>query len=181
MNYEQLWAPWRLGYIQGGAAAEEAPRAEPRWHAGADHSCFLCLDVATPADDRRNFVVGRGTGTIIVLNRYPYNNGHMLIAPQAHKGRLDELNPAEHLELMQTTTRLVGIVERKMNAEGINVGLNLGRIAGAGLPGHLHWHVVPRWNGDTNFMPVFAGVRVIPQSLDTLWELLTDALQSDAG
>jgi ATP adenylyltransferase len=77
---------------------------------------------------------------------------------------------------MQTAARLVGVLEQRMNAEGFNVGLNLGRIAGAGLPGHLHWHIVPRWNGDTNFMPVFAGARVIPQSLDALWELLSDAL-----
>jgi ATP adenylyltransferase len=93
-----------------------------------------------------------------------------------HKSRLDALTDAEHLDAMQVATRVVGLIERQMNAEGFNVGLNLGRVAGAGLPGHLHWHIVPRWNGDTNFMPVLADVDVIPQSLDALWELLTGAL-----
>ncbi|MBA4017153.1 MAG: HIT family hydrolase [Pirellula sp.] len=176
MRYEQLWAPWRLGYIQGDQSAPDAPQAEPAWLPAADHDCFICRDAATAADDRRNFVVGRGSKSIIILNRYPYNNGHLLVAPLLHKARLDQLDAEEHVELMQTVARLVGILEQRMNAEGFNVGLNLGRIAGAGLPGHLHWHIVPRWNGDTNFMPVFAGARVIPQSLDALWELLSDAL-----
>lgn len=181
MKYDQLWAPWRLGYIRGEDAVEEAPRAEPAWLPGADPTCFLCRDAASPADDDRNLVVARGPTTVVVLNRYPYNNGHVLVAPARHWGRLDELDAATHLELMQTTARIVGILERGMNAEGFNVGLNLGRVAGAGLPGHLHWHVVPRWNGDVNFMPVFAGVKVIPQSLDALREFLSDALRSAAS
>ncbi len=176
VRYEQLWAPWRLGYIQGDDSAPAASQAEPVWLPAADHNCFICRDAATPADDRRNFVVARGSKSIVILNRYPYNNGHLLVAPLTHKARLDQLDADEHVELMQTAARLVGVLEQRMNAEGFNVGLNLGRIAGAGLPGHLHWHIVPRWNGDTNFMPVFAGARVIPQSLDALWELLSDAL-----
>lgn len=176
VRYEQLWAPWRLGYIQGDDSAPAAPQAEPVWLPAADHNCFICRDAATQADDRRNFVVARGSKSIVILNRYPYNNGHLLVAPLTHKARLDQLDAEEHVELMQTAARLVGVLEQRMNAEGFNVGLNLGRIAGAGLPGHLHWHIVPRWNGDTNFMPVFAGARVIPQSLDALWELLSDAL-----
>ena len=178
-RYEQVWAPWRLSYILGGEEEDEAPRAEPEWLPAADQTCFICHDAATAPDDRRNFVVARGPKSIVILNRYPYNNGHILVAPLVHKGRLDQLADDEHLELMQTVTKLVGLVERTMNAEGFNVGLNLGKIAGAGLPGHLHWHIVPRWSGDTNFMPVFAGARVIPQSLDTLWELLTEALGAE--
>jgi ATP adenylyltransferase len=174
-RYDQLWAPWRLGYIQGDAG-EEVPRAEPSWLPGADHNCFICLDAATPVDDRRNLVVGRGGQSIVILNRYPYNNGHLLVAPLAHKGRLDQLTTEEHVELMQSLAKLVKVLEERMRAEGFNVGLNLGKIAGAGLPGHLHWHIVPRWSGDTNFMPVFAGARVIPQALDALWELLSDAV-----
>jgi len=169
-----LWAPWRLGYVTG--QEKTAPRnvAEDRWLAGADRDCFICRGVADDAD-RQNLLVRRGTHVVTVLNRYPYNNGHLLIAPQAHKARLDEITPEESWEVMRTITDFVGTLERLMNAEGFNIGLNLGRVAGAGLPGHLHWHVVPRFSGDTNFMPAVAGVKSIPQSLDALWQLLTEA------
>ena len=177
MNHETLWAPWRLGYIKGDEAAAAAPRAEPAWLPGADGDCFICRAVAEPVNcDRENLLVHRAAETVVILNRYPYNNGHLLIAPRLHKGRLDELTAAEQLEGQRELARLVNLIERSMNAEGFNIGLNLGRTAGAGLPGHLHWHLVPRWNGDTNFMPVLAGVKVIPQSLDSLWELLTTAI-----
>ena len=171
MSHETLWAPWRLEFIKGGAPGplpEEIDHLLP----GAQADCFLCRAVPE-GDDRRRLVVGRGEHVVWVLNRYPYNNGHMLVSPKRHVGRLDELSDAEHLELMQTVTRLVGRLEGLLNAEAFNVGLNLGRAAGAGLPGHLHWHIVPRWSGDTNFMPSIAGTRVIPQSLEALWELLT--------
>lgn len=174
MRYEQLWAPWRLAYIQADQSeGESQPTAGPApvLLEGADASCFICRAVADDAD-RQNLVVGRGRQTVVVLNRYPYNNGHLMVAPQRHLGRLENLSDEIHLEAMQVVTRLVGLIERLMSAEGFNIGLNLGKAAGAGLPGHLHWHVVPRWSGDTNFMPVFAGVKVIPQSLDALWELL---------
>jgi ATP adenylyltransferase len=175
VNYDALWAPWRLGYIKGDDAPAAAKTAAPQWLPGADTSCFICRAVAESCD-RENLLVHRGAETVVILNRYPYNNGHLLIAPRLHKGRLDLLTPAEQLEGQQELARQVGLMERWMNAEGFNVGLNLGRLAGAGLPGHLHWHLVPRWNGDTNFMPVLAGVKVIPQSLDSLWELLTTAI-----
>lgn len=173
-DHEQLWAPWRLAYIKGDAAAS-APDPEPQWLAGADPGCFLCRGIAERRD-QQNLIVERGARTVVVLNRFPYNNGHLLVAPLVHKGRLNELTDDEQLECQQVLTRLVGILQRTMNAEGFNIGLNLGRVAGAGLPGHLHWHVVPRWNGDTNFMPVLAGVDVIPQSLDALWQLLREQL-----
>jgi ATP adenylyltransferase len=181
MRYEQLWAPWRLGYLIGDEADDEADRAVPQWLPGADTSCFICRDVATPPDDRRNLVVARGERTIAILNRYPYNNGHVLVAPISHQGELDQVDDLSHVEAMHTLSRIIGVIRKQMNAEGFNVGLNLGKVAGAGLPGHLHWHIVPRWNGDTNFMPVMAGIRVIPQSLDALWEFLSDALRSDRG
>jgi ATP adenylyltransferase len=117
--------------------------------------------------------VARGAQTIVVLNRFPYNNGHLLISPMRHVGELSELTRDEHLECMELLARLTTIYRQQLNAEGFNVGLNLGKVAGAGVPGHLHWHLVPRWAGDNNFMPVLAGTRVIPQSLDALWELLT--------
>ena len=173
VKQERIWAPWRLEFIKSGAPAPE-PDEVAGLLPGADPQCFLCRDVPE-GDDRRRLVAGRDEWTITVLNRYPYNNGHLLVAPKRHVGRLDELTPAEHLQLATTLTRMVGRLEALLGARDFNVGLNLGLAAGAGLPGHLHWHIVPRWNGDTNFMPTLAGVRVIPQSLDALWELLTGA------
>jgi ATP adenylyltransferase len=160
-----------------GNRGEEAPRSEPHFLPGADANCFLCVDAATPADDRRNGVVCRGAMTQVVLNRYPYNAGHLLIAPLAHRANLADLDDATHLEVIHTIERLTAVIADKMKAAGFNVGLNLGKVAGAGVPGHLHWHLVPRWDGDQNFMPVTADTRVISQSLDALWELLHDALR----
>ena len=166
--HDQLWAPWRLGYIKGDRQAESR---DIELLPGGEPGCFLCR-AAADANDRQNLVVRRGRTALAVLNRYPYNNGHLLIACQRHLGRLEQLDTDTHLEILQTMTELTGTLERLMNAEGFNVGLNLGRVAGAGVPGHLHWHLVPRWSGDTNFMPVLAAVDLIPQSLDALWELL---------
>ncbi len=171
LSHDRLWAPWRLGYIQGKDQSDKPAERPIQFPPGADPLCFLCRGAAD-TDDRANLVVARGRQTIVVLNRYPYNNGHLLVAPQAHLATLADLNDEIQLELMQTITRFSGILQRLMNVEGFNIGLNLGRVAGAGVPGHLHWHVVPRWSGDTNFMPVVADARVIPQSLDALWELL---------
>ena len=113
---------------------------------------------------------------MVVLNRYPYGSGHLLVAPRLHKGRLDELTDDEHLEAVQTLARLTSVMERLMTCDGFNVGLNLGKVAGAGVPGHVHWHLVPRWHGDTNFMPVLADTTVIPQSLEALFEMLVREL-----
>jgi ATP adenylyltransferase len=180
VRHEQLWAPWRLGYIQGEDRAAEPDPASLTWLPGADPSCFLCKGVAAGIDhrksaDRQNLIVGRTELSVVMLNRYPYNNGHLLIAPLLHKGRLDELEDEEHLDCQRTLSRCIGLLERELKAEAFNVGLNLGRVAGAGLPGHLHWHIVPRWNGDTNFMATLAGARVIPQALEALWEALDGA------
>jgi ATP adenylyltransferase len=174
VSNEQLWAPWRLAYILG----EKALR--PAYHAselldGADPECFLC-QLAPAGDDRQRLIVARGLHTVTLLNRYPYNNGHILVAPQRHLSRLDELDDKLEAELSRAITRMVGVLEKALNPQGFNVGLNLGRAAGAGLPGHLHWHIVPRWVGDTNFMPTIAGVHTIPQSLEALWELLAAEL-----
>jgi ATP adenylyltransferase len=176
VSNEQLWAPWRLGYILG-----ERPIAQPAdphdLLEGADPECFLC-NAAPPGEDRPRLVVERGVHTITVLNRYPYNNGHLLVAPKRHLARLDELQDEVQLEVSQTIARMVGLLEKALNPQGFNIGVNLGRVAGAGVPGHLHWHIVPRWIGDTNFMPTIAGVHTIPQSLDALWELLTAEMKS---
>lgn len=143
---------------------------------GADPTCFLCQGVADPGNPQR-YVVWCGSHSVTLLNRYPYNNGHLLVAPMRHCGRLDELTAEEHAELGRTITEMVGLLENTLRAEGFNVGLNLGRAAGAGVPGHLHWHVVPRWSGDTNFMVATASVKVIPQALEDLWKALVEALR----
>jgi ATP adenylyltransferase len=174
VSNEQLWAPWRLGYILGEKTVTQPDNLDDLLD-GADCGCFLC-QAAPNGDDRQRMVVSRGVHTVTLLNRYPYNNGHLLVAPQRHVARLDQLGDQPQLELLQTITRMVGVLERVMLPQGFNIGLNLGRAAGAGVPGHLHWHIVPRWIGDTNFMPTIAGVHTIPQSLEALWELLTAEL-----
>ncbi len=161
---DQLWAPWRLSYV-----------AAPRPPAGAD-PCFFCRGLAE-THDRENLIALRTPLSAVLLNRFPYNNGHLLVAPLAHKARLDALSPEEHLDLMQTTQRMVAVLDGLMKPDGYNIGVNLGRSAGAGVPGHLHWHIVPRWDGDTNFMPVLTDVKVIAQSLDALYDLLADKLR----
>jgi len=158
---DRLWAPWRLSYVK----TDEPKRP----------GCFLC-NYRDEDHDAENLVLLRGKTAAIVLNRFPYNNGHLLIAPLKHKACLSELTDEEHLECLQLITQMVTTIKNTMNADGFNVGLNLGKSAGAGLPGHLHWHVVPRWDGDTNFMPIVGDTKVIPQSLDELYSLLKSAL-----
>jgi ATP adenylyltransferase len=161
---DHLWAPWRLAYV---AAAKPPAGGDP---------CFLCEGLAGQ-DDRRSLIVLRMPRSVVVLNRFPYNNGHLLVAPRAHKGTLHELDAGELLETMETLRRSVRALDGLMRPDGYNIGLNLGAAAGAGLPGHLHWHVVPRWHGDTNFMPVLGDTKVIVQSLDALYDLLAARLQ----
>jgi len=160
-----LWAPWRLSYV----ASAKAP--------AKDDPCFICKGLEEN-DDRKNLLPLRTPRSVVLLNRFPYNNGHLLIAPRAHKGNLDDVTADELLEVMETLRRMVTLLDRLMRPEGYNIGLNLGRAAGAGLPGHLHWHVVPRWDGDTNFMPIIADTKVVAQSLDALYDLLKTNLNS---
>lgn len=166
-DFERLWAPWRLDYVAGGTP-------EPR------PACFICAGLAS-TDDRRNLLVCRTAQSVVLLNRYPYNNGHLLVAPRAHKAHLRELTPEEILDTQRTLGQMLTRLENLLKPEGFNVGLNLGKVAGAGLPGHLHWHLVPRWNGDTNFMPVLAGTRVIVQSLEALYDAITQEGQESNG
>lgn len=173
VSHEHLWAPWRLNYVKGDAGQPPQPAAV-KLLPGGDEDCFLCRGTVETTD-RENLVVHRGPRTVTIINRFPYNNGHLLIAPQRHLGRLDQLDQETHLECIERLNHWTQTIERLMRADGFNVGLNLGRVAGAGVPGHLHWHIVPRWNGDTNFMPVIGDTKVIPQALEALWELLTGA------
>ena len=161
---DQLWAPWRLAYV-----ANPAEKTKPT----TPEACFICQGLVG-TDDRANLLVHRTPLSVVVLNKFPYNNGHLLVAPIVHNGRLDELEPEQLLDLQLLLRKMLGILESRMKPDGFNVGLNLGKVAGAGLPGHLHWHIVPRWNGDTNFMPVLADTKVIVQSLDALYDLLVE-------
>ena len=162
---DQLWAPWRLPYIAGAKTP------------ATDDSCFICTGLAGH-DDRANLVALRTPRSVVVLNRFPYNNGHLLVAPAPHKGRLEDLDRDELLETQETLRRMIAMLDDLVRPDGYNIGLNLGRVAGAGLPGHLHWHLVPRWNGDTNFMPVLGDVKVIVQSLEALYDLLAAKLKT---
>jgi len=164
---DQLWAPWRQAYV---TAAKRPQSGDP---------CFLCAGLAD-YHDRNHLIALRTPLSVVMLNRFPYNNGHLLIAPRAHKGRLEELTSEELLETMETLRRMVRVIEELMHPDGFNVGLNLGHAAGAGLPGHLHWHLVPRWHGDTNFMPICADVKVIVQSLESLYDMLTERLRRES-
>lgn len=159
MNSPPLFAPWRLPYIKS---------------LGKDEGCFLCEAAgAGSAEKKRDLLVLWGSDqTIVLINRFPYANGHLLIAPRAHKCDLEELSDAEHLDLSLQTTAAVRLLKRAVSAQGFNIGINLGKAAGAGLPGHVHQHVVPRWGGDTNFMSVVGETRVVPQALSQLWEEL---------
>jgi ATP adenylyltransferase len=116
-----------------------------------------------------------------LLNRYPYNNGHLLVAPRSHKSALADLDGPEIVEIMESVRQMISVLDRIIHPDGYNVGLNLGMCAGAGLPGHLHWHIVPRWHGDTNFMPTIADTKVLAQSLDSMYELLVNEIRMRRG
>ena len=165
---ERLWSPWRMKYIDG------------MNDNGSQDRCFLC-DARDSRDDRASLVFWRRERVFAVLNRFPYNNGHALIVPNAHKGDLADLEDEEMLGLLALARDVMRLYGTVVRAEGYNLGLNFGRVAGAGLPGHLHLHLVPRWNGDTNFMPVLADTKVIPQSLENLYDRLRAGIESGAA
>jgi ATP adenylyltransferase len=146
---------------------------------GHKSGCFLCA-ARDAADDRRALVFMRRPLAFAVLNRFPYNNGHALIVPSAHKGEMADLTDDEMLAMMALARDVMALYARVLRADGYNLGLNFGRVAGAGLPEHLHLHLVPRWTGDTNFMPVLADTKVIPQSLEDLFDRLRAARDSEA-
>jgi ATP adenylyltransferase len=157
---ERLWAPWRLQYV----AKEKVP------------GCIFC-DKPKAGDDRANYIVHRGTLAYVILNAFPYNNGHIMVAPYAHIADFEELPPAvlhEMMDLAQLGTRAL---KDSFSPDGLNLGFNVGAAAGAGIKDHLHLHLVPRWVGDTNFMPVIGDVRVIPESLAQTYDKLSEAFK----
>lgn len=161
-----LWAPWRIPYLRRITREEK------------QSPCFFCAYVATPKKDRKNLVVLRGRTCFTVMNRFPYAGGHLLIAPMAHKADLGDFTAEERTEIFDQTVLMQRALEKLMRPQGFNLGLNIGRAAGAGVPGHLHYHLLPRWNGDSNFMTTAALARVIPQALDELHGELQKALRS---
>jgi len=159
---KNLWAPWRMEYI--GNLDEDQ-----------DGGCFLCR-AWQETDDEANLVLQRGERTFVIFNRFPYSNGHLLVATAEHGRTLGDLSDEELVELMRTTADMQHLLQRVTHAQGFNIGLNVGRLAGAGVTDHLHLHIVPRWEGDTNFMAVLADVKVIPQALKDLYQALRAAL-----
>jgi len=155
-----LHAPWRMEYVAG----PEQP------------GCLFCRVREAPAEqDREHLVVHRADDALVMLNRFPYSSGHLMVAPRAHVGSLVDLDDAQTLAVMRLVRRSLTALEAAMTPHGFNVGANLGRVAGAGIPDHVHVHVVPRWNGDTNFMPVLGEVKVISEHLERTWEKVVEA------
>jgi ATP adenylyltransferase len=160
---DTLWAPWRMKYIKAAAKGDEP--------------CFFCAYLRQK-NDTRNLILHRGRWCHSILNRYPYNTGHLMVAPIAHKGTLAEMTPEEVLELWEQARWMQDVLDRTLQPHGYNLGINLGRVAGAGVLGHLHLHIVPRWNGDTNFMPVVGGTKVMPMSLGELHRRMRAAMKA---
>jgi diadenosine tetraphosphate (Ap4A) HIT family hydrolase len=165
VTLERLWAGWRTRYVSELGGAPEG-------------DCFLCALCALPDDSVvsvETLVLERTDTTVTVMNLYPYGSGHLLIAPCAHTGDLEDMSAAEAGALMEAVRRAVGALKRAYAPDGVNVGINLGAAAGAGVPGHVHVHALPRWQGDTNFMTAVAEVRVLPEDLATGWAKLRAA------
>jgi ATP adenylyltransferase len=164
---DTIWAPWRVGYILG-----EMP-APPEGATG----CIFC-DKPGAGNDEAHLIVARARHCFVLLNLYPYNNGHLMVAPYRHVARLEGLPDEEIAELMQVARRIEPVLRQTMNPDGFNIGMNAGRVAGAGIDAHLHLHIVPRWGGDTNFMPVLSDTKVIPQSLSAVRDMLCAPIQA---
>jgi len=165
---ERLWAPWRMAYINGSdAAAEGKPSSPP--------GCIFCVKPGE-ARDAENWIVHRGPTCFVTLNAYPYTNGPLMAAPYRPLSRLCDLSAEENAEMLGLAALMTAVLGDVSGPDGYNIGMNLGRVAGAGIADHLHLHIVPRWNGDTNFMPVLGDVKVMPESLDQVYGKLTEAL-----
>ena len=156
---QRLWAPWRMEYIGG----EQPP------------GCLFCRVLDDTGHDDENLVLARPREALVMLNRFPYNAGHAMVAPRVHVGSLEVLDDAQSTDLGRAVRTTLGVIRRVMSPEGFNVGSNIGRVAGAGIPDHVHIHIVPRWNGDTNFMPVLADVKVMNEALAQTAEKLRSA------
>jgi ATP adenylyltransferase len=162
MASHRIWAPWRLRYVKNARKSDD---------------CIFCSK-PTEGADRETLIVHRGERCFVILNLFPYTNGHLMVAPFAHLGRFQEIEPEVTAEIVALAQRAMGVLEEVYEPEGFNVGLNQGRVAGAGVEGHIHLHVVPRWAGDNNYMPVIAETRVMPQSLEESYDALLEGFSS---
>jgi ATP adenylyltransferase len=155
---DRLWAPWRMAYIESGSESSS--------------ECIFCKYPAEPDRQRERLVLASGDKAFAILNRFPYNNGHVMVVPRRHVADPELLPADEYAVTMELLRRATGALRAALGAHGFNVGMNLGRVAGAGIDQHCHWHIVPRWNGDTNFMPVLGEVKVMSEHLDATWDRL---------
>jgi ATP adenylyltransferase len=162
---ERLWAPWRLDYIRGPGADE----------------CIFCRAVADESGDERSHVIHRGQRCFVMLNAYPYTSGHLMVSPYEHVPSIEELDEHALTELMTLGQRALAALRANYGPEGFNLGINQGKVAGAGIEDHVHLHVVPRWGGDTNFMSAVAETRVLPQALDESWSELRERFAEVGG
>jgi ATP adenylyltransferase len=156
---ERIWSPWRMAYIQ--VAKEQ----------GEDGGCIFC-DLPAEGDNERTMILARGELAFVIVNSFPYNPGHLMVAPFRHVGAFTSIEAAELADVDALVARSIRALEQEMEPHGYNLGMNLGRVAGAGIPDHVHWHLVPRWNGDTNFMPVVGQTRVLPELLEETYARL---------
>lgn len=165
MSLESLWAGWRMAFIDGASQASSEGAA----------ACILCTIGDASDEDRELRVIHRAKNAYVVMNIYPYTSGHLMVIPYLHTSLLNELDESARIEIFELLDMSVEILEKVYKPQGFNIGLNLGRAAGAGIADHLHFHVVPRWNGDTNFMTTVANVRVQPESLEASYERIISA------
>ncbi|MEZ4705307.1 MAG: HIT domain-containing protein [Bdellovibrionota bacterium] len=161
---DHLWAPWRMSFIQ-------------QAHDGKQLGCVLC-ELQKLSDGPENLILHRGKQAFVIMNKFPYNCGHVMVVPNAHGAEFAALDPACGAELQLLLQKALRAIDKVYKPQGFNIGMNLGSAGGAGIPAHLHYHVVPRWNGDTNFMPVVGQTKVLPESLEESYAKLSKALSS---
>ncbi len=160
---EILWAPWRLSYVSSVSNKK------------AEKECFICKAINAPEEkDRENLLLFRGEKAVVILNKFPYNTAHLLVCPKRHTGDFTSLLPEEILETTKLIQKCLKVIKRAYNPDGFNIGLNLGKVSGGSVDTHIHFHIVPRWLGDTNFLPVTGGVKVIPQALTETYDRLKE-------
>jgi ATP adenylyltransferase len=164
---ERLWAPWRFEYVTKAAKPQK-------------DGCIF-VELPASANDRENLILFRGERAFVMMNAFPYTNGHLMVAPYRHTALIEELDEEELLETSVLVARAVKWLKKAYDPQGFNIGANIGAAAGAGIPSHVHWHIVPRWSGDTNFMTTVGDVRVLPQSLPDSYDLLARIIAEDRG
>lgn len=152
-----LWAPWRMEYILG----------------EKEKGCIFCSRLKS-GEDKKHLILYRDEHNFVIMNKYPYNNGHLMVVPNRHTSDFESLQDHESLEMMSLIAKSLGVLKETIRPDGFNIGINLGKIAGAGIDDHLHFHIVPRWSADTNFMPVVAETKVISEALEETWERLRE-------